>query len=296
VIKTIFSLLFLFFPIVGRPSNGLDDIQSLLRQAQDLGAADKISFISSHFIGANSTLGPLGEGDLDIFDRDPLYSFSDFDCTTFVETVMALSLSKDFEDFFSNILNIRYENSIVDFKHRNHFISLDWIPNNTAKGFLRDLTEQTGPSQLAKAYIDKRNWFKKLNLSNIGSREDLSDEEKIILLNRLRSLGEELAPTLAKIPFIEITAILKNPEILNSIPNGSIISIVKPNLNLTSTIGTHINITHQGLAIWKDGFLTYRHASLEFGKVMDTPLLHYLRKYTLDGRTVGINIQEILIK
>jgi Protein of unknown function (DUF1460) len=296
VIKTIFSLLFLFFPIVGRPSNGLDDIQSLLRQAQDLGAADKISFISSHFIGANSTLGPLGEGDLDIFDRDPLYSFSDFDCTTFVETVMALSLSKDFEDFFSNILNIRYENGIVDFKHRNHFISLDWIPNNTAKGLLRDLTEQTGPSQLAKAYIDKRNWFKKLNLSNIGSREDLSDEEKIILLNRLRSLGEELAPTLAKIPFIEITSILKNPEMLNSIPNGSIISIVKPNLNLTSTIGTHINITHQGLAIWKDGFLTYRHASLEFGKVMDTPLLHYLRKYTLDGRTVGINIQEILIK
>lgn len=296
VINKIFFLFFLSFPIIGRPSDGLDNIQSLLLKVQGLNGGDKIAFISSYFIGANSRLGPLGEGDLDVFDRDPLYSFSDFDCTTYVETVMGLSLSNNFEDFFSNLLKIRYENGIVDFKHRNHFISLDWIPNNTANGFLRDLTDQIGPSQLALAYIDKKNWFKKLTLSSIGGREDLSDKEKIILLNRLRSLGEEFSPTLAKIPFIEITSILKNPEILNSIPNGSIISIVKPNLDLTSTIGTHLNVTHQGLAIWKQGFLTYRHASLEFGKVMDTPLLQYLGKYTLDGRKVGINIQEILIR
>jgi hypothetical protein len=72
--------------------------------------------------------------------------------------------------------------------------------------------------------------------------------------------------------------------------------MVRPNLDLTSTIGTHLNVTHQGFAIWKDGFLIYRHASLEFGKVMDTPLLQYLGKYTLGGRKVGINVQKILVR
>lgn len=296
VIKKLIFLIFLVFPIIGVPSDRVSNIRTLLRDVQELSPEEKIASISSYFIGSNSTLGPLGEGDFDIFDKDPLYSFSDFDCTTYVETIMALSLSKDFEDFYSNLINIRYENGIVDFKHRNHFISLDWIPNNTAEGFLTDITDQIGPAQLAIASIDKKNWFKKLDISNLGGREDLSQEDKITLVNQLRTLGEDFVPTLAKIPFIEITSILKNPQILNSIPNGSIISMVRPNLDLTSTIGTHLNVTHQGIALWKDGSLIYRHASLEFGKVMDTPLLHYLGKYTLDGRKVGINVQKILIR
>lgn len=296
VIKKIIFLIFLVFPIIGVPSDEVSKIRSLLRDIQELNPGDKIASISSYFIGYNSTLGPLGEGNFDIFDKDPLYSFSDFDCTTYVETIMALSLSKDYEDFYSTLLNIRYENGIVDFKHRNHFISLDWIPNNTGKGFLSDITDQIAPAQMAIASIDKRNWFKKLNISSIGGRDDLSEEEKLNLLNQLRSLGDDFIPTLAKIPFIEITSILKNPQILNSIPSGSIISIVRPNLDLTSTIGTHLNVTHQGLAIWNDGFLIYRHSSLEFGKVMDTPLLQYLGKYILGGRKVGINVQKILVR
>ncbi len=284
------------FPNIGLPIDEVSNIRSLLRDVQELNPGDKIAFISSYFIGSNSILGPLGEGDFDIFDKDPLYSFSDFDCTTYVETIMALSFSKDFEDFYSNLINIRYENGIVDFKHRNHFISLDWIPQNTAKGFLTDITDQISAAQLAIASIDKRSWFKNLDISSLGGQEDLSDEDKIDLLKQLRSLGEDFVPTLAKIPFIEITSILKNPQILNSIPNGAIINMVRPNLDLTSTIGTHLNVTHQGIALWKDGFLIYRHASLEFGKVMDTPLLQYLGKYTLDGRRVGINVQKILVR
>ena len=295
MIKRLIILILLVFPPIGRAFEEVVKIQELLSDAQFLNHNEKVSFLSAYFVGKNSRLGPLGEVNYDIFDRDPLYSFSDFDCTTFVETIMALSLSKDMDDFYSNIIKIRYEYGKISFKSRNHFISLDWIPNNTALGLLKDITDQISPSEESSALIDKKNWYKKLTLSNI-SREDLSEEEKFTLLKQLRSLGENFIPTLAKIRYIEFTSIYDNPLILNSIPNGSIISIVKPNWDLTESIGTHLNVSHQGLAIWKDGALFYRHASLQFGKVMDTPMLQFLYKYKENSGNGGINIQKILAK
>jgi len=287
-------LLFLL-PIASLGSDDFTKIQMLIEKTQNLSSTEKISFISSYFIGRKATLGPLGEGDYDIFDKDPIYSLTVFDCTTFVETVMALSLSGDFYEFLSNLIKIRYANEKVDFKHRNHFISLDWIPNNTDSGFLRDITDEIGSFQEARAVIDKKSWYKKLNFSNIKGRDDLSEDEKQVLLESLRSLGEDFTPTQAKILFLEINSIFKNPKILNLIPNGAIISIVRPNWDLTNTIGTHLNVSHQGLGIWKNGSLFYRHASLEYEKVMDIPILQYLEKYIKNGAIVGINIQKILL-
>lgn len=286
----------MLLPMIGMGSDDLIKIQQLFVDSQNLSPQEKIPFFSSYFIGSRAELGPLGEGNEDLYDRDPLYSLTVFDCTTFVETVMALSLSENIDDFLPNLIKIRYENGKISFKNRNHFISLDWIPNNTVSGFLKDVTSEIGPAQVANAIIDKKNWYKKLNLSNIKGRDDLSQEDKLVLLESLRSLGEDFTPLSAKILFIDLNLIFKNPKILNSIPNGAIISIIKPNWDLTSTIGTHLNVSHQGIAIWKDGSLFYRHASLEFEKVMDAPFLKYLEKYMINSGTVGINIQKILIK
>lgn len=288
-------LFFILPPLSGMCSDDLTKVEILMKETQNFGSEERIASISSFFIGKRAILGPLGEGDYDIFDKDPLFSFTFFDCTTFVETVMALSLSHDFDEFLDNLIKIRYQNGNISFKNRNHFISLDWIPNNTSWGVLKDLTAEIGPTLEAIATIDKKNWFKKLNLSNIRGRDDLSETEKLELLESLRALGEEFHPTPSKILFIDIKSIFENPKILNSIPSGSIISIVKPNWDLRSSIGTHLNVSHQGLAIWKSGSLFYRHASLEFETVMDTPLLQYLGKYNKNGAIVGINIQKILL-
>jgi hypothetical protein len=85
------------------------------------------------------------------------------------------------------------------------------------------------------------------------------------------------------------------PQILEKIPDGSIISIVRLNWDLTPSIGTYLDVSHQGLAVWKNGILIYRHASLEFTKVLDVPLIKYLERFVGNEDKVGINIQKILI-
>ncbi len=268
------------------PNEKIDD---LIRGAP----SDKITYFSAYFLGYNSTLGPLGEGNLDIFDKDPLFSFSDFDCTTFVETILALTFSKDLDSFYSNLINIRYKDGKISFKNRNHFISVDWIPNNTKLGFLEDVTTQIGPSNLSKTMIDKKGWYEKLNISILGGQDNLSVFEKEELLKLLKSEGKEFSPVLAQIPYINIAYIIDHPQVLDKIPNGSILNIVRDNWDLSSTIGTHLDVSHQGFAIRKNKILFYRHASLEFGKILDVPLLQYLEKYLGGSVPVGINIQKI---
>ncbi|MFX7825307.1 N-acetylmuramoyl-L-alanine amidase-like domain-containing protein, partial [Acinetobacter baumannii] len=75
-------------------------------------------------------LGNAGEGDRDVFDQDPLWRLDVFDCTTFVETVLAASLATDRAGFERELFDIRYHDGRVRYLSRNHFPETDWIPNN----------------------------------------------------------------------------------------------------------------------------------------------------------------------
>ena len=74
------------------------------------------------FLGARYISSPLGEGVTP--DDDPLIRYDAFDCTTFVETVLADS---DVE----KLTKIRYKDGKADFIKRNHFIETDWLKNNS---------------------------------------------------------------------------------------------------------------------------------------------------------------------
>lgn len=71
-------------------------------------------------------------------------SMEGFDCVTFVETVLALALSREPAEFPEFMQRIRYERSIVDWKHRNHYMT-GWIQSNVRAGIVEDLTDQMGP-------------------------------------------------------------------------------------------------------------------------------------------------------
>ncbi len=60
---------------------------------------------------------PLGEGERGEFNNKPLYRFDGFDCTTFVETVIALALSRNADEFKDKINRVRYKDGIVSMKH-----------------------------------------------------------------------------------------------------------------------------------------------------------------------------------
>jgi hypothetical protein len=86
------------------------------------------------FLGSRYLGDPLGEGLSGQYDQDDLYRFDGFDCTTFVETIMALAGASDFEHFERRMNAIRYEAGRIEFTARNHFPSCS--PQNYCPGFI----------------------------------------------------------------------------------------------------------------------------------------------------------------
>ena len=115
-----------------------EELRRIHQQAASL--AQRVEAVSELFLGVPYKLGSLGEGPDGEFDRDPLIRFDAFDCTTFVETVMALSLDSDLDSAARTLQKIRYQDGQIGYATRNHFIELDWVPNNVRAGYLHDIT------------------------------------------------------------------------------------------------------------------------------------------------------------
>jgi hypothetical protein len=73
-----------------------------------------------------------------------------FDCVTFIEAVLALSLSSNTSRFLDMLRGIRYQDGIVGWASRNHYMT-DWVRNNIAGGFMTDLT--LGPGTVERTVI-----------------------------------------------------------------------------------------------------------------------------------------------
>jgi hypothetical protein len=259
-------------------------------------APERILGLGESLLGVPYVAGPLGEGPLGRYDRGPLFRFDGFDCTTFVETLTALSISDSWDDFKTSLNRIRYKDGEVSFVARNHFTDLDWIPNNVRAGIYRDVTESLAPGRtlVAGAVIDKRAWYAKLPPSRVQI-PDLSEAAREKLLGELHEEGERFSPEQATVPYIPLTALFGpgGGEIFDRIPSGSIVNIVRPDWDLVALIGTHLNISHQGFAVRKNGVLYFLEASEVLKKVAMVPMTDYLRPY-LDSRTIkGIDVLVI---
>lgn len=271
-------------------------INQLLFEYQNETPNQKIEFYSAKFLSTNQGNGPLGEGQNGEFDRDPLYRFDMFDCTTFIETILGMSVSNDLREFEKNIIEIRYAHSIPNFIERNHFISLDWIPNNSRKGFIKDITSTLFEQfETASTIISKKNWYKNLGYENIQGFDQLSKTELNQKLLTLQSLGDDFTDEYSNIDYISLKNLFKNPSLINKIPSGHIINVVRKNWNIQKSVGTNLLVSHQGLSIRKNGILYYRHATSQGPKkITDTPFKEYFSKYlNSDSSIIGINILEV---
>jgi len=238
--------------------------------------------------------GPLGEGENGRYDQDPLYRFDAFDCTTFVETVVSLALSQEVNAFENQMDEIRYENGEIDYLKRNHFPSLQWIPNNVKNGLLTEINSLVLPAserKMAEAVIDLPGWLKKIKIEEI--RVPMATQtERQNLLEELQSFATQYSPVIARLDFIPISALIARPELLKRIPDGSIVNFVRPNWDLTDAIGTHMNVSHQGFIFKKKSGIILRHASTT-GKVMENSLLEYLKKFENHPTLKGIHLMQI---
>jgi len=92
-------------------------------------------------------------------DPDPPVRYDAFDCLTFVEEVLALTIPADplSAPLVRNAL--RYGPSgEISYENRNHFMLHQWIPHNIRGGLLVDITTELGPTVLMQKSVSTNTW------------------------------------------------------------------------------------------------------------------------------------------
>ncbi|RNC64629.1 N-acetylmuramoyl-L-alanine amidase-like domain-containing protein [Proteiniphilum sp. X52] len=175
----------------------------------------------------------------------------EFDCTTFVESVIALvrtarSQSPGFDIFLHELQRIRYrEGDLRGYASRLHYTS-DWFYDNEKKGFLKNSSAGLGGIREEKT-IDfmttHRNAYRQLKNDEVLLQEMQVIENGINERNGLYYLPKECIAGKASL-----------------IPHMSMIAFT------TSIKG--LDVTHVGFAFQEEGRLTFIHASSTREKVV----------------------------
>lgn len=234
-------------------ANGQDSIkvEKWLKEASVL---SKDSCRSLHF--AKQMLGvPYLAGTLDGNEEEQLVVRTDaLDCTTFVETVLALCIAdkrdkRDFEGFKKALVLVRYRDGVLNgYASRLHYFS-DWIRNNEQMGFVKECTPETSCAQTQPLW---------LNFMSVHSDSYLPMKKDASLIREISSLEKEWQG-------VEVFYIPKENLSLSSdelkIKNGDILAIT------TNIKG--LDVVHVGLAFWRGRKLHLLHASSVAQKVIE---------------------------
>jgi hypothetical protein len=187
----------------------------------------------------------------------------DFDCSTFVETCIAMGLTYrkndiSYDKFKGYLKRLRYYNkgTIKGYDSRIHYFS-DWLYTHTQDGLLEDITPSMGGVE----------WKRNVNF--------MSTHWDKYPFAKNTSLQEKIQSVESKISSQNFTFIPKSKvkSIENQFLNGDIIGIT------TNIDG--LDMTHEGFAIrLQDKRVYLLHASSDFKRVMvtDKPLAEYLAK------------------
>jgi hypothetical protein len=187
----------------------------------------------------------------------------EFDCTTFVETCIAMGLTYrkndiSFDKYKSYLKRIRYYNkgTIKGYDSRIHYLS-DWLYTHSKDGLLTDITPSLGGIEWRKNInFMSTHWNKYSFPNNASLQEKIQKNEE-----RMNQQNYSYVPK-TKVKSIE-----------NQLLNGDIVAIT------TNIEG--LDITHVGFAIrLHDKRVYLLHASSDFKRVMvtDKPLAEYLSK------------------
>ena len=228
--------------------------------------------VTRGLVAAPYLLSPLGEGRG--IDKDPRFRLDAFDCTTFVETALALAHCDDYDQLRSLLDQIRYSKGRPGFQSRRHLITSQWIPELTAAGFIRDITTRVGDedTQFIHLNLTRRRWTK-------------------------RRVARKLPLSAKRIPYGHYDLPYVPIEVargrLAKIPPGTIVNVVRAERK-----GSPDVVTHQGLVVVRPGSKRrlVRHASPISKRVIDESLDHMLRRYLKPRRwpIVGINLLEVV--
>lgn len=209
-----------------------------------------------HF--ARQMLGvPYVAGTLDGNGTEKLIVHTDaLDCTTFVETVLALCIAdkreeRDFEGFKKALADVRYRDGFLDgYASRLHYFS-DWIRNNEQMGFVRECTSETLCAQPQKLWLD-------FMTTHVDSYLPMKKNPALVEVMAAQEKNWQ-GTIVSYIPKEKLN--LSSEEL--KIKNGDILAMV------TNIKG--LDVVHVGFAFWKDNHLHLLHASSVAKKVIEDP-------------------------
>jgi hypothetical protein len=258
------------------PSMSTGEIDAFLRKLteKEPDRMRRLLEISRRFLQVPYAFSPLGEGKGNPPDEDPPIRFDAADCTTFLETCMAMSRSSSLEEALRVLREIRYVDGRVDYRRRKHFMMAQWIPQNQKAGFITDITRKVGGDAVAVATkrLDAEVWKRRRKKDSWPRLEPGDVPEGVFSL-----------------PIIPID---RAREFVSRIPAGTILNVVRIDYR-----SMPVRITHQGLVVVRRGRRYLRHAARAgYRRVVDELLDTFLRRNQAYRKwpVAGVNLQKIM--
>jgi hypothetical protein len=133
-----------------------DPVVQAARSASGLPLADRMKAVSEPLLGLPYEIDGHGEGMGP--DVDPPARYDAFDCVTFLEEVLALSLAPDPVGAPAIRNALRYRDGVPDYSGRHHFMLAQWIPANIEAGFFEDITHTLGETHRIEKTVTRAVW------------------------------------------------------------------------------------------------------------------------------------------
>lgn len=177
------------------------------------------------------------------------------DCTTYVETVLALSRcmrqgKPTFAAYCANLRQVRYKGGVVSYPTRQHYFTY-WIQENVHEGLVADIQSPNPPFSAVQTV--KADYM----TTHLESYPMLSRRAQWV-----RQIAEmEKSITGTRQRYIPKSAVNNSRLLRKTVHNGDIIAIV--------TTKKGLEISHLGIAVWHSDGLHMLNASAIYHRVVE---------------------------
>ena len=259
-------------------------VVKLLKKAKtERGEENRVFYFAKEFVGTpyiKNVPKPIGvETKLDPQERLSV-NLHEFDCTTFIETVLALSLcdkqnKRTFDDYCKNLITIRYrDGKMTDYTSRLHYFTW-WAEDNEQLGIFKEMCKE---DTLGKLFSGKQ----AIRINYMTTHPNLYPllreyPQYMQIIKKYEN--ESNKKTIRYIPKKIVS--WKQDSPLGIIHDGDIIGM--------QTTKTGIDTGHLGILFWQNGQLHFIHASSLYKKVLMSKETFY--EYELKQvRHLGIRV------
>ena len=220
---------------------------------------ERVAYIGKQFVGT-----PYKAGTLEWEEEAVTINLDEMDCTTYVETVLALAYTigegrTSWHDFVYNLERLRYRSGEArGYASRLHYAS-DWIVDNVHRGNFKEVTGTLPLNETVVKTLD----FMSQNRDKYPALKDNANYEGI--------RNAEIGYRNHKYPYVKSTK-LGIKDVISELHEGDVILIT------TKTQG--LDVQHMGILVFENGQPVLMHASSAAGAVVidKTPLVDYMRR------------------